>query len=186
MKQNVFFVEPWPGNIFSNPLLLTPGIADAKILQPVWERLTNCIRNVDSETIIFFEGVLWDIFDGHTSVPGGDGSKAALSYHYYIPAQLEITALMINRKADFKRLETGGMLTEFRMWAAGDDAEGLGGAGASEPSEVPALINLELRIVLEAGLYQNSERFQILVIFKCFLSRQIPTIFHGLGLVIYN
>lgn len=77
---------------------------------------------MDEDTLIFFEGVTWDIVDGHPQVPGGNGSKSALSYHFYAPPQLGLHSMFQNRLRDHGRLSTGGILTEFRMWA-GEGAE---------------------------------------------------------------
>jgi endoglycosylceramidase len=112
--------EPWAGDIYVDPTLLVPGVADQKNLEPLWNNATQKIREVDNTTIVFFEGVTWDIKDGHRKVPGGDGSKAAMSYHYYAPPQFSLHTTYANRIKDQDRLKTGGMLTEFQMWAGGE------------------------------------------------------------------
>lgn len=103
--------------------IISPGVADDVNLAAVWEQVTTSIRQVDNETIIFFEGVTWDIVDGHPNVPGGDGSKAALSYHYYAPPQLGLHPALQNRVKDHERLKSGGILTEFRMWGGNGDED---------------------------------------------------------------
>jgi len=112
--------EPWAGNIFTNPLLLVPGVADKRNLEQLWDKCNDKIRQVDNTTLVFFEGVTFDILHGFSNVPGGDGSKTALSWHYYTPPSLGLSTVFRNRAADQDRLQTGAMLTEFRMWS-GDD-----------------------------------------------------------------
>ena len=108
--------EPWAGDIYANPLLLVPKVADRMNLGPVYEVLSKAIRQHDDEHCIFFEGVTWDDFGvGFNSVPGGDEyrNRSVLSYHYYIPPSIEVIENFEARKADLERLKCGGMLTEF-------------------------------------------------------------------------
>ena len=80
--------EPWAGDIYANPLLVVPNVGDRMILGPVYEVLSNAIRQQDDEHCIFFEGVTWDDFGvGFNSVPGGVEyrNRSILSHHYYIP-----------------------------------------------------------------------------------------------------
>ncbi|KAF3908085.1 hypothetical protein ABW21_db0205750 [Orbilia brochopaga] len=112
--------EPWVGDHMANPLLLIPGVADHENLEPLWNKGNSAIRKIDDTTIVFFEGVTYDILAGFNNVPGGDGSKTAQSYHFYNPplgAQLgTIEDTIKNRITDANRLKTTGMLTEFRLW----------------------------------------------------------------------
>lgn len=48
--------EPWVGDHMADPTLLTPGVADARNLEPLWNKGNNVIRSVDNTTIVFFEG----------------------------------------------------------------------------------------------------------------------------------
>lgn len=49
--------EPWVGNYLADPLLLLPGEAGAKNLQPFYEKIAKSIRSVDNDTLIFYEPV---------------------------------------------------------------------------------------------------------------------------------
>ncbi|KAG0200821.1 hypothetical protein BGX28_006207 [Mortierella sp. GBA30] len=109
--------EPWVGDHMADPTLLTPGVADSKNLEPLWNKGNTAIRAVDPTTIVFFEGPTYDILSGLNNVPGGDGSKTAQSYHYYKPPQLStVEATIKNRVADSQRLRTGNLMTEFQFW----------------------------------------------------------------------
>ena len=108
--------EPWAGDIYSDPLLLVPGVADKKNLGPVYDVLSKAIREHDQQHCIFFEGVTWDDFGvGFRNVPGGElyRNRSVLSYHYYSPPSLGLVANFEARKRDMKRLQCGWMLTEF-------------------------------------------------------------------------
>ncbi|KAK9704588.1 hypothetical protein K7432_010095 [Basidiobolus ranarum] len=111
--------EPWAGDTWADPTLLVPGVADKKVLEPLWNKCNQEIRKVDNETLIFFEGVTWNILSGFNNVPGGaaNAEKTVLSWHYYKPPQLvSIEETYKNRVKDMNRLSCGGMLTEFTMW----------------------------------------------------------------------
>jgi len=84
--------EPWPGNVFSDPLLFFPAQAGSKNLQPLYDQLADAIDKVDKKTMIFYEPVTWGMIltgktlgSGFTHVPGGDKmrDRAVFSYHYY-------------------------------------------------------------------------------------------------------
>ena len=108
--------EPWAGDIYSDPLLLVPGVADKKNLGPVYDVLSKATREHDQQHCIFFEGVTWDDFGvGFRNVPGGElyRNRSVLSYHYYSPPSLGLVANFEARKRDMKRLQCGWMLTEF-------------------------------------------------------------------------
>ncbi|KAG0056485.1 hypothetical protein BGZ83_004743 [Gryganskiella cystojenkinii] len=116
--------EPWVGDHMADPTLLVPGVADHVNLEPLWNKGTAQIRTVDTQTIVFFEGSTYDILSGFNNVPGGDGTKAAQSYHYYNPPQLgSIATTMQNRIKDATRLKTANMMTEFTFW--GTDTKSL-------------------------------------------------------------
>ncbi|TPX47622.1 hypothetical protein SeMB42_g00399 [Synchytrium endobioticum] len=110
--------EPFAGAIYRNPALLVPGAADRINLQPFYNSISEAIRQVDQQSIIFFESVTWDnLVVGFSDTPGGQQYKnrTALSYHHYYPlpniARLEPT--IKDRLKDVSRLKTGMMLTEF-------------------------------------------------------------------------
>ena len=95
--------EPWAGDIYSNPLLLVPGVADKINLEPVYDVLSKAIREHDQQHCIFFEGVTWDDFGvGFRNVPGGElyRDRSVLSYHYYSPPSLGLVANFEARERD--------------------------------------------------------------------------------------
>ncbi|CAM6119704.1 unnamed protein product [Calypogeia fissa] len=64
--------EPWPGDVFSNPLLFIPGVSDKKNLASIYEKLQTAVRSVDKERILFFETITFDNFRcGWSTAPGG-------------------------------------------------------------------------------------------------------------------
>lgn len=116
--------EPWAGDVYADPLLFIPGVADKRNLAPAYEVLSKAIRQHDDQHCIFFEGVTWDDFGvGFESVPGGDlyRNRSVLSYHFYIPPSLELIENFEARKKDLERLQCGGMMTEF-LTSAGTTA----------------------------------------------------------------
>ena len=84
--------EPFPGNIYTKPSLLLPGVAGRDSLQGFYDIIAESIRASDSEHIIFYEPVTWGmIFNGTVTgsgfdhVPGGAdfAEKSVFSFHYY-------------------------------------------------------------------------------------------------------
>ncbi|KAJ3096888.1 hypothetical protein HDU97_005461 [Phlyctochytrium planicorne] len=124
--------EPWAGDIYKNPTLLVPGVADRVNLQQFLGHGAAGIRTLDPEAIIFMEGVTWDNFIasiflvGFSEVPGGDKykHKTVLSFHHYEPTPnlFNINVTLGERFLDMTRLGSGGMMTEFDMgWKNGDN-----------------------------------------------------------------
>ncbi|UJR21736.1 hypothetical protein I4U23_024811 [Adineta vaga] len=135
--------EPWAGDFFTNPTLFLPGIAGAKNLQPLYDKLAKAIRSVDNDTLIFYEPVTWGVRlngkyfgTGFTHVPGGDDyrDRSVLSYHYYciilslIPVPGNATIPVVDRllcddvegpalfhsvQTDLNQLGGSAFLTEF-------------------------------------------------------------------------
>ncbi|KAL2634602.1 hypothetical protein R1flu_006081 [Riccia fluitans] len=108
--------EPWPGDIFRNPLLLLPGVADFKNLAGLFDKLQAAIRSVDGGKLLFFETITFDNFRcGLRDVPGGPQWKnmTVLSYHYYTPPNFSVNQAFSERLKESKRLGCGSMLTEF-------------------------------------------------------------------------
>lgn len=69
--------EPWCGNIYENPLLIVPGVADKEKLQPMYDQINTEIRKHDEDRLIWFESVTWEVTGlgekiGFTHAPGGD------------------------------------------------------------------------------------------------------------------
>ena len=84
--------EPWAGNIYNDPSLLLPFNAGKINLLPAYNYLNSIIRQVDTETLLFYEPVTWAIFNnghyfgtGFDTVPGGKEyqNRSVLSFHYY-------------------------------------------------------------------------------------------------------
>merc|ERR1719312_386381 len=80
--------EPWCGDVYEDPTLLVPGVADRRNLQPVNDRVNEEIRKFDTEHLVFFEAVTWEIVGigealGFTHPPGRDDFKnrSVLSLH---------------------------------------------------------------------------------------------------------
>ncbi|KAI9332165.1 Endoglycoceramidase [Zopfochytrium polystomum] len=115
--------EPFAGDVVNYPQLIIPGIADATVLSPFYDAVSEGIRSVDPNAMIFFEPVTWDAAVGFTKVPGGAGfaNKSVLSFHFYQPpAPMDFNATLSQRVSDMARLGCGGMLTEFEMgWQNG-------------------------------------------------------------------
>ncbi|KAF9970942.1 hypothetical protein BGZ73_006193 [Actinomortierella ambigua] len=116
--------EPWVGNHMADASLLIPGYGDRMRLEGFWNKGIAAIRSIDPTTLVHFEGPTIDILSGFSNVPGGDGSKAAHSWHYYSPPQLgSFETTMKNRYKDKKRLRCGSICTEFSIWLEGDIIE---------------------------------------------------------------
>jgi len=74
--------EPWPGDVWSDPLLLLPGVADGKNLQPLFANLTAVIRAAEAAVgspphLIQWDTVTWDDFvpTGFTDLTGECSSR---------------------------------------------------------------------------------------------------------------
>ena len=126
--------EPWLGDIYKNIEFVYPPYAEKNNLVKLYSYLTQRIRNVDTNHIIFFQPVLGgnfeDLFNtGFDSNPVGENS--VFSYHIYCPVfqadvhhthpniisygicnidNLEFLKLRYN---DTIKLQSAGFLTEF-------------------------------------------------------------------------
>jgi endoglycosylceramidase len=116
--------EPFAGNVYENPLLMVPGVADLHKLQPAYDGLSAAIREEDEDALIFFAGVTWDDFDarkwygeGFSAAPGGErfANRSVLAYHFYAPPQKrgQEASYFAEKQREARRLGVGGMLTEF-------------------------------------------------------------------------
>lgn len=92
--------EPFAGDFYSNTINETnwmnatimqpypnPHNADARNLQPLFDRINAAVRTVDDQVLLFFAGVIWDNYGaGFTSPPGGPdyANRSVLSYQYVI------------------------------------------------------------------------------------------------------
>jgi endoglycosylceramidase len=118
--------EPWAGDIYSQPSLLYPGVADKVNLAPFYEELASAIREEDDDRLIFFESVTWSdqlgdskLFGiGFTQVPGGDDyqNRSVFSYHYYNPPNFGSEDKYFSARVnDATTLGCAGFLTEFNL-----------------------------------------------------------------------
>eukprot|EP01116_Phalansterium_solitarium_P023997 TRINITY_DN8650_c0_g1_i1.p1 TRINITY_DN8650_c0_g1~~TRINITY_DN8650_c0_g1_i1.p1 ORF type:complete len:444 (-),score=146.12 TRINITY_DN8650_c0_g1_i1:257-1588(-) len=123
--------EPWAGDVYKNPLLLIPGVADRVNLQPMYDQLNEVIRAVWPDYTIFYEPVTWDVSPvGFDHVPGGAKfvDRSVLSWHFYCwifdnnmkPVDWTLCNSLQGdffdvRKGDVKRLGGAGFLTEFGL-----------------------------------------------------------------------
>jgi len=120
--------EPFAGDIYAHPSYLEPRTADYENLQPLYNRINAAIRQIDDEHLVLFEPVTWaDYGCGFDSVPGGLAyqNRSALSYHFYIPPNVNIYDTMILREGDMKLLGCGGFLTEFDVGTSSDTAQAI-------------------------------------------------------------
>jgi len=114
--------EPWAGDMWLNPTLMIPGVADVERLQPFYDAVQQSIRTVDTSHVLMFAGVTWDDFGvGFQHVPGGIEftNMSALAYHFYLPPQLSLAGTFKAREADMERLKVAGFLTEFDVSQGG-------------------------------------------------------------------
>ena len=51
--------EPWPGNLYEDPLVMVPGLSEKAHLQRAYDFLSTQIRKVDPDHNICFEPVTW-------------------------------------------------------------------------------------------------------------------------------
>lgn len=122
--------EPLAGNVYDNPFLLAPAVADRWMLEPAYDVLTKSIRVYDNETLVFFSAVTWDDFvqAGFLEAPGGikEADKAVFAFHYYEPPQFtgQMNSYFNLRTDDAKRLHTGAMLTEFERPPSTNELDG--------------------------------------------------------------
>jgi len=102
---------------------------DKKYLQPLYQRVHNKIREVDNNTIIFFESFTDDIVSiGFTEGPGGPeyNDRQAFAYHIYCPSvdhsgeptdpaicTAADTAAALLKTGAAKRLGVAAFMTEF-------------------------------------------------------------------------
>lgn len=126
-SSNIFVIgyelmnEPFAGNIYSDPLLLVPGVADRMKLQPLYDQINQAIRESDATHLVFFQGVTWEVVlplgekYGFERVPGGApyANRSVLSWHSSVLPQVTPDAEYFSWKAsEMSRLSAGGWVTE--------------------------------------------------------------------------
>ena len=110
--------EPFVGDLFANPALMVPGVADKLNLVPFYEALQRAIREVDPLKLIMFEPLTFDDFvNGFREPPGGKAwsNLTLLAYHHYAPPNVAPRATFKQRLSEARRLQCGAMLTEFSL-----------------------------------------------------------------------
>lgn len=122
-KDNKFVIgyeimnEPWPGDLYKNPLVMVPGFTEYLNMQNAYDRISAAIRKVDPNHNICFEPATWlnNYRSGFTHPPGGFkySNSSILCYHYYDSVNLNYKKTINARVRDIKRLRTGGILSEF-------------------------------------------------------------------------
>ena len=112
--------EPWCGDIYEDPTLLFPGVADRRYLEPMYERVNQEIRKYDQEHIILFEGVTWEVTGigealGFTQPPGGFdySNRSVLSFHHSVQEEIATNEQFFQYKwQEIQRLGLAGFVTE--------------------------------------------------------------------------
>merc|ERR1719481_223307 len=112
--------EPWCGNVYDDPTLLMPGVADRRYLQPMYDRVNTEIRKYDDEHIILFESVTWEIVGigeaiGFTHPPGGQDyrNRSVLAFHNSVQSQVTSHEDYYDlRWGEIQRLGIAGFVTE--------------------------------------------------------------------------
>jgi endoglycosylceramidase len=110
--------EPFAGDVFADPALFLPGVADRVHLAPFYEEVAAAIRLADPSASIFFESVTWDdVVCGFEHVPGGNefADLSVLSYHYYRPPNLSPREAMQHQMQECRRLGCRCFMTEFSL-----------------------------------------------------------------------
>jgi endoglycosylceramidase len=110
--------EPFAGDVYKDPALLLPGVADRVNLAPFYQEVAAAIRLADPSATIFFESVTWDdVVCGFEQVPGGNyfANYSVLSYHYYRPPNLSPHEAMQHQMHECVRLGCRCFMTEFSL-----------------------------------------------------------------------
>lgn len=85
--------EPWPADVYANPLEALFGFeADVRNLMPLYEKAYAAIREVDNDTLVFYEPAVTETTvrfpTGFKSGPGGPAdNRTVYSYHMYCDNQ---------------------------------------------------------------------------------------------------
>lgn len=110
--------EPFAGDVYKDPALFLPGVADKVNLAPFYDEVAAAVRVADPSASIFFESVTWDdIVCGFDHVPGGSefSSRSVLSYHYYRPPNLSPREALQHQMHECARLSCRCFMTEFSL-----------------------------------------------------------------------
>jgi endoglycosylceramidase len=109
--------EPFAGDIYNNPLLLVPGVADSENLEPFHNSVAAHISAADPDLAVFVESVTWDDFIpvGFNSMPLQPPDRTGISFHYYNLPNFDVDWQVESRLNDAQRLGAGAFLTEFNF-----------------------------------------------------------------------
>lgn len=115
--------EPWMGDMYNYPEVLEPGYTENYLLQPLYLRVTQAIRQYDTLHYIMYEPVTWDYFSsGFTQLPKNQifayhiyclDIKANMSYIDWLICNESIHTMHNARMQDIIRLQLNGFMTEF-------------------------------------------------------------------------
>jgi endoglycosylceramidase len=101
---NSTLMIPWPN----------PDNADAKNLQPLFDRVNAAVRVFDDKVLLFFAGIIWDNYGaGFTAPPGGwdYANRSVLTYHYYNPPQTTVQLQFDSFNKSARRLQVSSRLS---------------------------------------------------------------------------
>jgi len=70
--------EPWAGNVYRDGSLVLPGEVMRKNLSPLYEKVNTGIREVDQDTLLFWEPPTWSHWGFNTNIPVLD--KAIINF----------------------------------------------------------------------------------------------------------
>jgi len=112
--------EPWCGDVFEDPTLLVPGVADRRYLQPMYDLVNTEIRKYDQEHLILFEAVTWELIGlgealGFTHPPGGEEfrNRSVLAFHKSVSTDITSHEDFWDFKwKEIQRLGVAGFITE--------------------------------------------------------------------------
>ncbi|KRX07824.1 Glycoside hydrolase, superfamily [Pseudocohnilembus persalinus] len=125
-----FLNEPWGGSFYKNSLEeLLPRNNNDNFLLPFYTKLNDAIREVDEETLVFFEPIVLDFINqGFSTNVGGEEyrDREVYSYHIYCPlvngTGAPISQIGCNifdkytskgNEKNYKDIGLAGFLTEF-------------------------------------------------------------------------
>lgn len=111
--------EPFAGDVYEDPLLLIPGVADRVKLQPLYDLVNDAIREIDDKHLILFQGVTWEVVVpigeeyGFQHAPGGQqySNRSVLTWHGSVKFTPE-EEYFGWKQDEMKRLQVGGFMTE--------------------------------------------------------------------------
>ena len=70
--------EPWAGNVYRDGGLVLPGEVMRQNLAPLYEKVNTAIREVDQDTLLFWEPPTWSHWGFNTNIPSLD--KTIINY----------------------------------------------------------------------------------------------------------